>query len=149
MNCKKIRILKPKISKKGYCIVHLSDGKKDFHFQVHRLVAIAFIPNMENLPQVNHKDENKQNNFDTNLEWCTELYNTQYGTGQLRAHNNKKKGIMQLNKDGSLIKIWDSATDAAIELFGDKEKKKLISTCARRERETAYGYKWEYVEKIS
>lgn len=67
-SCKAIRYLKHKISRNGYCIVHLSEGKNDFHPQIHRLVAQAFIPNPDNLPQVNHKDENKQNNSVENLE---------------------------------------------------------------------------------
>ena len=69
------------IEKKGYRVVRLYDNvgnAKDY--KVHRLVAEAFIPNPNNLPQVNHKDENKENNCVNNLEWCTNEYNCHYGT---------------------------------------------------------------------
>ena len=64
---------------KGYLTVDLwknNKGKKEY---VHRLVALAFIPNPDKLPQVNHKDEDKQNNYVENLEWCTAKYNNNYG----------------------------------------------------------------------
>lgn len=142
---KQQRILKQKINRDGYPMVHLSDGNLDFHPAVHRLVALAFIDNPDSLPQVNHKDENKQNNCVDNLEWCTKLYNTRYGTGQLRAHEKKKKAILQLDKNTKeIVKEYASATDAAIEMFGTTQKKKAISCCARGERPTAYGYSWKY-----
>lgn len=61
----------------GYTQV-IIEGK--YRRYVHRLVATAFIPNDDNLPQVNHKDENKTNNNVDNLEWCTPKYNSNYGT---------------------------------------------------------------------
>ena len=66
--------------KRGYHIVLLYKDNKQKTKLVHRLVAEAFIPNPGNLPQVNHKDENKDNNCVDNLEWCTNLYNSRYGT---------------------------------------------------------------------
>lgn len=70
------RILKPAI-RNGYLRVYL----KDKWYPVHRLVAEAFIPNPDNLPEVNHKDEDKTNNYADNLEWCDRKYNVHYGTG--------------------------------------------------------------------
>ena len=73
--------MKQNIHSKGYKIVSLTkDGKTKSVF-VHRIVAEAFIPNKNNLPMVNHKDEDKTNNFVENLEWCTAKYNRSYGKG--------------------------------------------------------------------
>lgn len=75
----KERIMNFTKSNKGYFIAVLSKDYKKKSFSVHRLVAQAFIPNPNNLPQVNHKDENKENNNINNLEWCSNWYNTHYG----------------------------------------------------------------------
>ena len=61
--------------------VRLSKDGKSTHFTLHRLLAVHFIPNPNNLPFVNHIDENKLNNSINNLEWCTQVYNTNYGEG--------------------------------------------------------------------
>lgn len=66
------------------------DGKMK-HYKVHRLVAMAFIPNPNNLPIINHKDENPSNNNVNNLEWCTVAYNNAYGTARKRA-SKKMRG---------------------------------------------------------
>ena len=77
---------------KGYKIVFLTkDGKTKLCF-VHRIVAEAFIPNPADLPMVNHKDEDKTNNFLENLEWCTALYNNTYGNAQ-KKRVKKIKGV--------------------------------------------------------
>lgn len=64
----------------GYLQVDLWNCGKMKRYSVHRLVAMAFIPNPDNLPQVNHKDEDKLNNCVDNLEWCDGKYNSNYGT---------------------------------------------------------------------
>ena len=79
------KFLKPKSDKDGYYKVNLYyDGKQKTYF-IHRLVALTYIPNPNNLPQVNHKSEIKTENFIDNLEWCTGEYNTNYGTRNERA----------------------------------------------------------------
>lgn len=72
------RILAQNTDKDGYKEVALSKNHKLYYFRVHRLVAIAFIPNPNNFPLINHKDENPANNYVGNLEWCTYSYNTSY-----------------------------------------------------------------------
>lgn len=78
----KSRIMTPNVNQKsGYHYVHLSKDNKRFSFTIHRLVAIAFVdnPNMDNFDQVNHRDENLEHNWSTNLEWCDAEYNINYG----------------------------------------------------------------------
>lgn len=74
----KVRELTISKSRNGYSRVHLNIDCKDKSAYVHRLVAEAYIPNPHNLPQVNHKDGNKDNNNVSNLEWCTAQYNVQH-----------------------------------------------------------------------
>lgn len=76
----KEKILKQWKNNKGYLNIALYKNKKSKMYRVHRLVALAFIPNPENLPEVNHKDEIKENNHVDNLEWCDRKYNMNYGT---------------------------------------------------------------------
>ena len=78
--------------KKGYCLVYLYNEKGRKSFLVHRLVANIFIPNPNNLPEVNHKDENPLNNSVENLEWCSPKYNCNYG-----AHGDKVRQRMLSN----------------------------------------------------
>ena len=89
----KERILQPGEDKDGYLQVGLRKNKKTRMRKIHRLVAETFIPNLNNLPQVNHKDENKQNNDVINLEWCNNSYNQNYGTcGQKKSESMKEIG---------------------------------------------------------
>lgn len=81
----KEKILKPHNTKKGYLTVQLCNKI----FTVHRLVAEAFIPNTDNLPMINHRDEDKTNNVADNLEWCDAKYNSNYGTAIERMINTK------------------------------------------------------------
>ena len=75
----------------GYIQVSLYKNGIKTGLKVHRLVAEAFIPNLDNLPQVNHKDENKSNNRVDNLEWCTAKYNNNYGHRTENAINTRVK----------------------------------------------------------
>ena len=109
------RILIQRI-KKGYYTVGLrKNGKRRWHL-IHRLVASAFIMNKKNMPQVNHKDENKLNNNVDNLEWCTASYNNVYGTRLDRVSNKNKlrKEVYKYDKNGNLLEIYKSVKEAAI-----------------------------------
>ena len=79
------KILSPGKSKLGYLQVSLCNNGKIHQIKIHRLVAQAFLPNPDNLPEVNHRDENPGNNNVDNLEWCTRKYNVNYGTRNIRA----------------------------------------------------------------
>lgn len=99
------RIMKPYRDSKGYLQIDLQlDGRKRHnrkHFVVHILVAQAFLPNPDNLPQVNHKDENKENNCVDNLEWCTNEYNEAYGTRVERVMKKIRKPVYSIDDDGN------------------------------------------------
>lgn len=83
------RIMKPN-NIRGYELILLTKDKKQYNRFVHRLVALAFIPNPDNLPYINHKDECKNNNCVDNLEWCDAKYNINYGTGKSRSAASRK-----------------------------------------------------------
>lgn len=81
------KILNHYLARNGYCDITLKRANKNHHFALHRLVGIAFIPNPLNLPQINHKDNNKQNNHMDNLEWCD-----QHGNMRHAFDNNHHSG---------------------------------------------------------
>ena len=92
-NCNTNHFLKYTSDKSGYLKVRLYKDKHQHTLLVHRLVALAFLPNPNNYPQVNHKDENKHNNDVSNLEWCTVKYNANYGTRNERIQKQLKQKI--------------------------------------------------------
>ena len=108
---------------------------------VHRLVALAFLPNPDNLPQVNHKDENKTNNMVGNLEWCSKSYNINYGTRNERTAKANWKSIKQFTKDGFFLKEYPSMKEASRQTGFYKS---AISSCCKGKRKSAYGYIWRY-----
>ena len=76
------------------------------------LFAEAFIANTDSLPCVNHKEESKQNNVVSNLEWCSAQYNNTYGTRIERVALKKKKPVLQYTLDGAFVREWASAKQA-------------------------------------
>lgn len=88
-------LIKPSINSNGYQNVVLCKNGKTKTFTMHRLVAIAFLYNSDNLPQVNHKDENKLNNCVDNLEWCDSKYNNNYGTRNKKCSDKWKLKRLQ------------------------------------------------------
>ena len=157
------------VSKNGYQQITLDNSQ----LLVHRLVAQAFIPNPNNLPCVNHKDENPGNNDFRNLEWCTYKYNSNYGTNPSRhskkmidRYNNdpdwksdcikrlaeiqkkKRKRVVQLDKFNNYLKTYESsyATEK------DGHLSVHVCDCANGKRKTHHGYKWiwecDYLDMI-
>ena len=157
------------VSKNGYQQITLDNSQ----LLVHRLVAQAFIPNPNNLPCVNHKDENPGNNDFRNLEWCTYKYNSNYGTNPSRhskkmldRYNNdpdwksdcikrlaeiqkkKRKRVVQLDKFNNYLKTYESsyATEK------DGHLSFHVCDCANGKRKTHHGYKWiwecDYLDMI-
>lgn len=106
------------ISKKpnGYCVVKLSKNNVARECRIHRLVAIAFIPNPNNYDCINHKNEDKTDNRVENLEWCNHQYNNTYGTRYVRQSEKIKVPIKQCDMQGNVIKEFNSVNDAAKEL---------------------------------
>lgn len=143
------KILSPAIiayrdnKKTGYYVVNLK-GKL---YYIHRLVAETFIPNFNNLPQVNHKDGNKKNNCVENLEWCTNSENIKhaYKNGLMVAHapkSRKVKSVKQIDKyTNEIIREWNSIIEAAKSLNIGKT---CISGCCRNKQKTAGGYVWKF-----
>lgn len=108
----KERILKPRTNRGGYLKVGLRAGGKQKMFLVHRLVCEAFHENPDNKPQVNHLNEIKTDNRASNLEWCTRKKNINHGTRNERVAKTLSKPVGQYTRDGELVKIWPSATEA-------------------------------------
>lgn len=136
-------ILKNSLADNGYYQVTLYNGISRKKFQVHRLVASVFIPNPNNLPQINHKDENPANNCADNLEWCTAAYNNAYGTAKLRSKITRSKMVEQLLPSGQFIARYVCASIAE-EITGIPRH--LIQQCCNHSSESAYGYLWRYVD---
>lgn len=133
--------------KGGYLRVGLHKNKKQEWYSVHRLVATAFVPNPNNLPEVNHLDENTSNNHVDNLEWCTRKENNDYGTRNERVG----KVLSKTRKGSNNPKAKKVVCVETGQIFNCvKEAKQLykgdISACARGKQKTAGGYHWQYVD---
>ena len=115
-NNSKERILKPG-NQKNYKKVILSKNGNSKNFTVHRLVAEAFIPNPNNFPIINHKDENPSNNCVDNLEWCTTAYNNSYGNRVKKIQEKSGQKIQCLDLRTNEITFYKSIREAA-RLFG-------------------------------
>jgi hypothetical protein len=136
-------ILKGRISKYAYLRVCLYENKKHKDVYVHRLVAEAFIPNPQNLPEVNHKDEDKASNIVENLEWCDRKYNMNYGTRAQRSAVKHSKRVDQIDpQTGEVIRQWESTRECSRNGYDQS----AVGKCARGELKTFKGYVWKYLQ---
>lgn len=131
---------------RGYLVVDLYKDCKRRNFPIHRLVAKAFIPNPENLPQVNHKDEDKTNNRAENLEWCTVSYNNNYGTKIIRAAkkcsiSKTKFKYERYSLDGNLIGVYSHR-----ELFENGFSQGAVYNCTKGKTKVSYGSHWKLIK---
>ena len=123
------KFLKPKFQTDGYLFVSLCKNGLKKNYRIHRLVSEAYIPNPENLPQVDHINEDKTNNCVNNLQWITNRDNSR---------KSKNKPILQFDLDGNFIRDWECASDVG------KEVKGHIYRCLKGRQKTAYGFVWKY-----
>ena len=153
MHTKQERIMKESFCTNGYVKVSLFKNKTSKQCMVHRLVAKTFIPNPNNYPCINHKNENKADNRVENLEWCTYSYNNTYNNKPIRAketkrkHNCKYAGIpvLQLSLDGKVIRRFESAYGAQ-RATGIRH---IYESCQNQNRyKTVGGYRWVFADRF-
>ncbi|MGN1327986.1 MAG: NUMOD4 domain-containing protein [Clostridia bacterium] len=152
------KILKPRLKRTGYVEYALRKNNKAYYVLAHRLVAMHFIPNPYKFEMINHKDENKQNNFEDNLEWCDRIYNVNYGTATQRRIKNtdfkkrnqnpnfiagtkKGRSILQYDLKNNFIKKYSTIKEAATQ---NKLFSANIWACAKGKAKTTGGYIWKY-----
>ena len=149
------RLLKPQVTNVGYLRIELNINGKTYREGVHRLVAECFVPNPNNYPVVNHKDENPLNNHADNLEWCTQKYNMNYGTCIERrvahmdyksgAENHKSKRVYQFDLEGNFIAEYGGVREAE-RITGLASN--CISKAATGILKQYAGYVWCYEKKF-
>lgn len=157
----RVEILKPARDKNGYLTIGVWKDGKRYSKKMHRLVAEAFIPNPDNLPQINHKDEDRENNFVENLEWCTNKYNVNYGNHSLhaaqaqmgkrhtvehimkiRANAPGSKAVLMINPDDmSIVGEYVSGSEAARQIRGTATN---VAYACRNQGTKYKGYFWRY-----
>ena len=137
------QIIKPKQHPCGYYGIGLWKEGKQSQFLIHRLVAQAFIPNENDLPDINHRNEDKTDNRVANLEWCDHIYNMRFGT---RGERCRKKAdchaVVQMDMEGNVIAEFE-AIKVAARVVGINNAE-TITKCCKGARPSAGGYKWKY-----
>lgn len=129
------RFMKPCGEEGNYQLVMLSKDNKGKCYYVHRLVALAYIPNPDNLPEVNHKDEHKDHNWADNLEWCDKDYNLNYGTRSQRV----RKAVYCVELDKTYPSMYEAA-----KAFGGHQSN--LTNCVHNHQHTFAGYHWRLVQ---
>lgn len=144
VNVKTGRVLKRYKNNCGYISFKLSQGGNIHSSYLHIAVATLFVNNPDNLPEVNHKDGDKENCHFGNLEWVTHQQNIAHSfnvLGRLVLHNNAKKKPVQQIKNGEVIRVWQSMAEAELNGF----KSPLISFCLKNPHRTHRGCYWSAV----
>lgn len=134
------KLLKLDLCNKLYKQINLSNLEKSKKFLVHRLVALTFIPNPENKPQVNHINENKVDNRVENLEWVTSKENINYGNRNYLTSLKTGRMLIMKDKNGVELKRYRCASDAEKDGFS----RYCICLCCNGKIKTHKGYLWEY-----
>ena len=132
------RILVPVKNKDGYLFVKCDN----IRYSIHRLVALSYIPNPDNLEQINHKDLNKENNTVENLEWVSQQDNL-YHAMDSRVHNWGRRAIKGTNIKTNEVIYFDSQAEAKRSGFNQPN----INKCLKGERYQSKGYIWEYLNE--
>lgn len=138
---KKGRILKHGVLKNGYCFVILVKKTSKKLLYIHRLVAEAFIPNPKNLPEVNHKDENKANNAASNLEWCSHRHNINCYWNCRNRKKSGKRRILMFDGNHKLGTYYINQNEASADL---NISKKTIRDNMYGIHKSRYGYSFEW-----
>ena len=138
----KSKILRPG-KRKGYFFVWLYKNKKRKQYSIHRLVAEHFLLNPDNLPVVNHKDENKLNNNVENLEWCTVEYNNNYGTANDKRTGRHNKRILCVETN----QIFYGSKDVINRMFDGKGNSSVIRDHLRGRTKSAYKYHFKFIDE--
>ena len=145
----KENILIPVKQNRGYLFVNLCKNGKVKKYLIHRLVAEAFLPNPDNSPQVNHKDENKLNNNVENLEWCSNEYNINYGSRNEKASKNSK-GKKKAHKKILCVEtgeIFIGSQSIIDKMFDGKGSSSTIRMHLCGKAKSCYGYHFKYIDK--
>lgn len=141
--------LKWSLHKDGYKQYNLSKNKKKYIMMAHRAVALAFIPNPDNLPVINHKDENKLNCYVNNLEWASYQYNAVYNDVHVKRGKILAKQVYQYDLEGNLIAVHDSTKEAA-KFVGSYPGNVAMCASGKKYKDKQYitikGYIFSYVE---
>lgn len=132
------------VNSHGYMVVSLTKNGKKKDCKLHRLLALAFIPNPNGYECVNHKDGNKLNNKLDNLEWCTKKYNNHHAREELHIDFSAKP-VCQTTMDGSVVAIWANYSLAA-KTIGVSPV--CIASCCDGLANSAGGYRWEPASKL-
>ena len=156
-NTGKAKLMNPSTNTDGYLKVNLWKNRKRKTCLVHRLVVETFLENPENKPQVNHKDEDKTNNFvflnkdgsvdkeKSNLEWNSPKGNCNHGTrneriSKTQTNGKKSKRVLQFTLDGEFVREWESTNECGRNGFNQG----AVAACCRGEKPQYKGFKWCY-----